>query len=120
MRTRGGILADVESIVVLPARGAALKFQAGGGSDAGEEAAGVEGVGGIELTLDGAHEGKGIAGSAPGVERGKRGGAMDEDEGAATFFDFGAQADESAVQIIGGAIEAEPAEAGGIDERFPL
>jgi len=109
----------VENITVLSARGAVLKFQAGGGSDAGEEAAGVEGVGGVELLFDRAHKGKGIAGSAPSVERGKRGGAMDEDERAAHFFEVGAQAEEGAVQVIVETIEAEPAETGSADEGFP-
>src|SRR6266550_4216922 len=60
--------------------------------DSAEETARIEGVGGIELMLDGFHEGQGIAGGAPGVERGEFGGAIEEDEGTAHFFKFGAQA----------------------------
>src|SRR6266581_748327 len=56
-------------------------------SDSTEEAARIEGIGGIELMLDSSHEGQGVAGSAPGVESGKCGGAVEENEGAVHFFD---------------------------------
>src|SRR6266571_2028198 len=69
-------------------------------SDASEEAAGVEGVGGIELMLDGFHEGKGVAGNAPGIEGGKLGGATENDEGAGFFFEVTSQTMERALQAI--------------------
>jgi len=77
-------------------------------------------VGGVELMFDGFHEGQGIAGSAPGVEGGKLGGTVEEDERTVHSFEVGAQTGEGLLELVGGAFETEPAEAGGIVQRFPV
>ncbi len=76
-------------------------------------------MGGVEAVLNGFHEGQGVAGGAPGIEGGKLYRAVEDDKGAAHFFEVGAQADERALQVFGGAFEAQPAKTRGVDERFP-
>src|SRR5689334_12503608 len=99
--------------------GKSIKGDSAGNSDAAEEAAGIEDVVRVELSFDGFHEGQGIARSAPSVESLKCGGAVKHDERTAYFFDVGAQRGEYAVQIVRSVFEAEPAEAGGVHQRFP-
>src|SRR5579859_636734 len=88
-------------------------------SNATEETTGIEGVGGIELALDGFHEAQGIARSAPGVERWERGGTVKKDERASHSFDVGPQSGECAMQIVWTAFEPEPAEARRVHQGFP-
>src|SRR5215472_4202553 len=89
-------------------------------SDGAEEAAGIESIGGIKLMLDGLHQGQGIAGSAPGVESGHACGAMEENEGAAHFFEFDPQCCERSMNIGRGALEAKPAQTSCVHQGFPM
>ena len=88
-------------------------------SDAAEETAGIEGVDGVKLALDGLHEGKGVAGGAPGVEGEECSGAMENNEEAAHFFEIATQIREGAVQVVGGALEAKPAKTCGVHQGLP-
>ena len=88
-------------------------------SDAAQETAGVKGVGEVELALDSLHEGEGIAGSPPSVERKESSGPMKENERAAQFLKARAQGRNGMAEVFGGAIEAETAESCGVDKRFP-
>src|SRR5215475_6193563 len=83
-----------------------------GNSDATKETARVQGAGGIKLALDGFHEGQGVAWRAPGVESRERCGAMEKDEGTPYFVEVRAQCGECGMQVVGGALEAKPAETG--------
>src|SRR5215831_13635518 len=96
-----------------------IKAETLNNSDAAQESARIEGGGGVEASLDGLHERKRVAGSAPGVEGGNRRGAVKEDEGATDFLDAPAQTCQSLLKMISGTFETEPAEAGGVHQQFP-
>ncbi len=87
--------------------------------DTDEEAAGVESAFGVEAILYGFHEGQGIAGSSPSVERGRFCRMMKQDEGTVPAFQFLAQDFESGVQRAWLAFETEPTKTRGVNECFP-
>src|SRR5215470_2267320 len=88
-------------------------------SNAAQESARVEGVGRVEANLNGLHERKRVAGSAPGVESWECGGTVKRNERTTHLFEVGAQGGQGAMQFVRTAFEAEPAEAGGVHQQFP-
>src|SRR5215472_9424126 len=92
----------------------------GRASDAANKAPGVQRVRRVEAGLDGFHERQGIAGSAPGVESLDIRRTMQQDESAADFLEVRPQDGQRAVQIVGSAFHAEPAETRCIHEKSPV
>jgi len=88
-------------------------------SDASEESAGIQSVFWVELIFYGAHEGEGIACSAPGVERRKLGRVVEQDQAGIIAVERGSEECESGLDALGIAIETEPADAGGLRDAGP-
>src|SRR5215469_12864700 len=99
----------------MPKRRGKIRFN----SDTGEEAAGIEGVRGIELVFNGFHEGKRITRRPPRIKREEFRGAVENNEGAASFLAVVAQAGQCSAQVVMSAFEAEPSEARRIHQQLP-